>query len=139
MTPPFAAAACFGRAEIQSEIVPADEPSRRRVAPHLPEVVRQSSIPRAPCCSMRTGLHANRKCPASARSGGAFPDSVDSVLRAVVFKACGSTDPMGVGRRAGSDRFHEPTKQVWLHPCSARCCSSWLNHCTSHRDRRSDF
>jgi hypothetical protein len=28
---------------------------------------------------------------------------------------------------------------VWLHPCRARCSSTWLNHCTSHRDRRSDF
>ena len=55
----------------------------------------------APRAAMRTSLHANRKCPASARSGGAFPDSVDSVLRAVVFKACGSTDPMRVSRSAG--------------------------------------
>jgi len=22
---------------------------------------------------------------------------------------------------------------VWLHPCRTRCCSTWLNHCTSHR------
>src|SRR5271157_4354883 len=42
--------------------------------------------------------------------------SVDSVLRAVVFKACGSTDPMRVGRSARrysrrcSDRLHQPTK-----------------------------
>ena len=28
---------------------------------------------------------------------------------------------------------------VWLHPCRARCCSTWLNHCTSHRDREAIF
>jgi hypothetical protein len=28
---------------------------------------------------------------------------------------------------------------VWSHPCTARRSSTWLNHCTSHRDRRSDF
>ena len=32
---------------------------------------------------------------------GAFSGSVDSVLRAAVLKACGSTDPMRVGRSAG--------------------------------------
>ena len=28
---------------------------------------------------------------------------------------------------------------VWLHPCRARCCSTWLNHCTPHRDRAAIF
>src|SRR6266851_2199869 len=28
---------------------------------------------------------------------------------------------------------------VWLHPCRARCCSTWLNHCTPHRDREAIF
>src|ERR1700675_1051886 len=43
--------------------------------------------------------------------------------------------------RSCSDRLHEPPRypSVWLHPCRSRCCSTWLNHCTSHRDRRSDF
>src|SRR5713226_538279 len=40
-------------------------------------------------------------CRLSVKWEGAFSGSVDSVLRAVVFKACGSTDPMRVGRSAG--------------------------------------
>jgi hypothetical protein len=27
---------------------------------------------------------------------------------------------------------------AWLHPCRARCRFTWQNHCTSHRDWRSD-
>jgi hypothetical protein len=55
-------------------------------------------------------------CRLGVKREGAFYGSVDSVLRAVVFKACGSTDPMRVGRSAGrifgqtSDRPDEPTK-----------------------------
>jgi len=60
-------------------------------------------------------------------------------LRAVVFKACGSTDPMRVGRSAGRifaqmqwivSMSLPSYPSVWLHPCRARCCSTWLNHCT---------
>ncbi len=102
-------------------------------------------------------------CRLSVKWEGAFSGSVDSVLRAVVFKARGSTDPMRVGRSAGKDIRPDavviPTSlpsypSAWLHPRSeipdqgsgqsgkeqvARCRFTWQNHCTSHRDWRSDF
>ena len=53
-------------------------------------------------------------CRLSVKWEGTFSGSVDSVLRAVVFKACGSTKPMRVGRSAeGYSRRcsdDEPTK-----------------------------
>src|ERR1039457_6601606 len=104
--------------------------------------------------SMRQSLHSSRPallctrvCAPTAnvppqREPGKDSGSADSVLRAVVFKACGSTDPMRVGRSAErysrrcSDRLHQPTKLSLGMVASrrARCCSTWLNHCTSHRD-----
>src|SRR5450759_3913975 len=50
----------------------------------------------APSTAMHKSLRANCKCAASVGLGK-DSGSVDSVLRAVVFKACGSTDPMRVG------------------------------------------
>src|SRR6266567_3977428 len=57
--------------------------------------------------SMRQSLHSSRPallCTTAnvrpQRELGKDSGSVDSVLRAVVFKACGSTDPMQVGRSA---------------------------------------
>jgi len=57
------------------------------------------------------------------RELGKDSGSVDSVLRAVVFKACGSTDPMRVGgaregySRRGSDRLDEPNQAIPRHGC----------------------
>lgn len=54
---------------------------------------------------------------------GVFSGSVDPVLRAVVFKAPGSTDPMQVaGAREGysrgcSDRVDEPSLAIPRHGC----------------------
>src|SRR6267154_1328586 len=65
-----------------------------------PSSMRQSSF-LAPRAVMRTSLRANLKmCRLNVKWEGAFSGSVDSVLRAVVFKACESTDPMQVGRSA---------------------------------------
>src|ERR1035438_4871083 len=55
--------------------------------------------------SSRPALLCTRVCAPTAnvrpqRELGKDSGSVDSVLQAVVFKACGSTDPMPVGRSA---------------------------------------
>ncbi|PYX33459.1 MAG: hypothetical protein DMG77_00610 [Acidobacteria bacterium] len=62
--------------------------------------MRQSFIPRAPRCYAHESTRQPQMCRLSMKWEGAFSGSVDSVLRAVVFKACESTDPMQVGRRA---------------------------------------
>src|SRR5216684_3796726 len=66
-----------------------------------PSFMRQSFIPRAPRCYAHESARQPQMCRLSVKWEGAFSGSVDSVLRAVVFKACGSTDPMRVGRSAG--------------------------------------
>src|SRR6266853_5425696 len=81
-----------------------------------PSFMRQSFIPRAPRCYAQESARQPQMCRLGVKREGAFSGSVDSVLRAVVFKACGSTVPMRVGRSAGrifgqmSDRLDEPTK-----------------------------
>src|ERR1700674_338709 len=85
--------------------------------------------------SMRQSLHSSRPallcrrvCAPTAnvrpqRELGKDSGSVDSVLRAVVFKACGSTDPdagwqeqEGYSRRY-SDRLDEPSQAIPRHGC----------------------
>src|SRR5664280_2485134 len=56
--------------------------------------MRQSFIPRAPRCYAQQSARQLQMCRLSVKHSG----SVDSVLRAAVFKTCGSTDPMRVGR-----------------------------------------
>src|SRR5216683_754228 len=109
--------------------------------------MRQSFIPRAPRCYAHKSGRQLQMCRLSVRWEGAFSGSVDSVLRAVVFKACGLPIRCGLaGAREGysrrcSDRLDEPAKLSLggLLPCRARCCFTWQNHCTSHRGWRSDF
>jgi hypothetical protein len=67
--------------------------------------ILESSSMRQSLHSSRPALLCTRVCAPTAnvppqRELGKDPGSVDSVLRAVVFKACGSTDPMRVGRSA---------------------------------------
>jgi hypothetical protein len=55
----------------------------------------------APSAAMKSLRAKPQMCGLSVKWEGAFSGSVDSTLRAVVFKACDSTDPMRVGRSAG--------------------------------------
>src|SRR5437879_5486352 len=64
-----------------------------------PSFMRQSFIPRAPRCYAHESTRQPQMCRLSMKWEGAFSASVDSVLRAVAFKACESTDPMQVGMR----------------------------------------
>src|SRR5260370_42497902 len=54
--------------------------------------MRQSFIPRAPRCYAHESARQTANVPPQ-RELGKDSGSVDSVLRVVVFKACGSTDP----------------------------------------------
>src|SRR5436190_21546155 len=56
-----------------------------------PSFMRQSFIPR---CYAHESARQPQMCRLSVKWEGAFVGSVDSVPRAVVSKACGSTDPM---------------------------------------------
>src|SRR5260370_24782535 len=57
------------------------------------------TFPRAQRCYAQESARQTANVPPQ-RELGKDSGSVDSVLRAVVFKACGSTDPMRVGRSA---------------------------------------
>src|ERR1700693_4713619 len=73
-------------------------------------------IPRAPRCNAHESARQLQMYRLSVKWEGTFSGSVDSVLRAVVFKACGLPIPCGLaGAREGysrrrSDRLDEPTK-----------------------------
>src|SRR5271166_169186 len=88
-----------------------------------PSFMRQSFIPRAPRCYAHQSARQSQVCRLKAKWEEAFSSSVDSVLRAVVFNACGSTDPMRVGRSARrifaqfSDRLDEPNQAILRHGC----------------------
>src|SRR5271169_1561450 len=88
----------------------------------------ESSSMRQPLHSSRPALLCTRVRAPTAneppqRELGKDSGSVDSVLRAVVFNACGSADPMRVtGARGGyssrcSDRLDEPNQAIPRHGC----------------------
>src|ERR1700716_3000739 len=89
-----------------------------------PSFMRQPFIPRAPRCYVHESARQPQMCRLSVKWEGAFSGSVDSVLRAVVFKACESTDPMQVGgarkgySRRCSDRLDEPNQASPRHGCT---------------------
>src|SRR5437667_8709365 len=93
-----------------------------------PSFMRQSFIPRAPRCYAHESARQPQMCRLSVKWEGAFSGSVDSVLRAVVSKACGSTDPMRWQERGKDIRadavivsMSPPSyPSVWLHPRRAR-------------------
>src|SRR5260370_42124082 len=64
-----------------------------------PSSMRQSFIPRAPRCYAHESARQTADVPPQ-RELGKDSGSVDSVLRAVVYKACGATDPTRVGSTA---------------------------------------
>jgi hypothetical protein len=72
---------------------------------------------------MHKSLPADCTCAVSARSGKERSPGVWIPLRAVVFKACGSTDPMRLaGAREGysrrcSDRLDQPNQAIPRHGC----------------------
>ena len=92
------------------------------------EAVFHSSRPALLCTRVCAPSANAQMCCLSVKREGAFFSSVDSVLRAVVFKALYS-------RRCRIVSMSPPScPSAWLHPCRARCCFTWQNHCTSHRD-----
>src|SRR6266852_7493417 len=107
----------------------------------------QSFIPRTPRCYAHESARHLQMYRLSVKWEGTFSGSVDSVLRAVISRHAVYLSDAGWQERGKDIRadavivsMSPPSyPSVWLHPCRARCCSTWLNHCTSHRDWRSDF
>jgi len=59
-------------------------------------------------------------CRLSVKWEEAFSGSVDPILRAVVFKACGSTDPMGLAGAAGRIFAQMQWSSPWAHQAIPR-------------------
>src|ERR1017187_6909661 len=110
--------------------------------------MRQSFIPRVPHCYAHESARLLPMCRLSAKwersvlpecrfrpSGGGFQAMW-------VYRSDAGSQQRGKEIRADAVIVSMSTPSypsAWLHPCRARCRFTWQNHCTSHRDWRSDF
>src|SRR6266705_2728744 len=107
--------------------------------------MRQSFIPRAPRCYAHESARQPQMCRLSVKWEGAFSGSVPSFGRWFSRHAglpirCGLAGAREGYSRRCSDRLHEPTKLSLGMVASLQSLLLFhlQNHCTSHRDRRSD-